>query len=79
MQSLMAGLPADSLCTAPGVSTRTLITADPNLPPGVTFAAVAWGFAYTADCFDAQSMRDFILAHYAQGPENTCAEGSISP
>src|ERR1044072_2788791 len=75
MQSLLAGLPIDPMCTAPGVSTRTLITADPSLPPGVTFAAVACCFAYTADCFDAQSIRDFILAHYAQGPENTCAEG----
>lgn len=79
MQALMGDLPPDPLCTAPGVSTRTLITADPELPPGIRFAAAAWGFTYTADCFEVQSMRDFILAHYAHGPENTCADGVIYP
>jgi hypothetical protein len=79
MQAIMADLPPDPLCAAPGVSTRTLITADPALPSGIRFAAAAWGFTYTADCFDVQSMRDFILAHYAQGPEDTCADGVIYP
>ena len=79
MQAIIADLPPDPLCTAPAVSTRTLITADPALPSGIRFAAAAWGFTYTADCFDVQSMRDFILAHYAQGPEDTCADGVIYP
>jgi Protein of unknown function (DUF3105) len=79
MQSLMASLPADPLCTAPGVSSRIVITADPQLPSGVKFAATAWGFTYTSDCFDAQSLRDFIVTHYGQGPETTCADGVVYP
>ena len=53
--------------------------ADPQLPSGVRFATAAWGFTYTATCFDAQSMRDFILAHYRHGPEDTCADGATLP
>jgi len=79
MQAIMADLPSDPLCTAEGVSTRTLITSDPALPPGVRFAAAAWGFTYTANCFDVQSMREFILDHYGQGAEDTCADGVIYP
>jgi hypothetical protein len=76
LEAVQAALPADPLCTAP-VRTRTLITADPLVPAGAQVAASAWGGTYTADCFDAPSLRAFIDAHYAHGPEDTCAEGAV--
>lgn len=76
LQALTAGLDADSRCTAP-IRTRTLITPDPELPAGVRFAAVAWNWSYTAPCLDIPSLRAFAVEHYAQGNEDTCAEGAF--
>jgi hypothetical protein len=67
-------MPADPLCTAP-VAKRVIVTADPLLPPGVQVAAVAWNHAYTAACFD-DHVATFAAEHYAQAPENLCANGA---
>ena len=44
----------------------------------VQVAAAAWGYAYTASCFDPVTLGAFISAHYARGPEDTCAQGAIA-
>jgi hypothetical protein len=65
--------PADPHCTPP-IRTRTLIAADPLLPDGADFAAVAWGVTYTAACVD-QTVDDFVREHAGRAGENTCADG----
>jgi hypothetical protein len=76
LEALEDALPVDSRCTAP-VRTRTFVSADPALPAGVQVAASAWGAYYTAACFDESSLRAFVDAHYAAGPEDICADGSV--
>jgi hypothetical protein len=82
IEDLLAGLPQDSLCTG-GIRTRTIITADPLLPPGVRFAASAWdapssfGWTWTAACADTDGLAAFIADHYGHGPEATCAQGQV--
>lgn len=69
-------LAMDPSCS-PDIGARWLITEDPLLPPGVTVAAAAWGWTYTATCFDETSLRRFYSVHHGHGPESTCAEGQI--
>ena len=72
LQQVSDALPSDGMCTAP-VRVRTVISPDPLLPTPI--AAVAWGFVYRAECVDLPSLKAFAAAHYAQGPENVCANG----
>ena len=74
LQEMVDGLDADPKCTSPR-RTRTIITPDPELPAEVRVAAAAWNWTYTAECLDTESLRAFVVEHYAQAPENTCAEG----
>jgi len=76
LEALEDALPADPRCVAP-LRTRTLITPDPLLPEGVQIAAAAWGWTYTAECFDAQRLGQFVEAHYAEGPEDLCNDGAL--
>ncbi len=41
-----------------------------------TFAAVAWGWRWTASCWDADLARDFVLAHQDEAPESVLADPS---
>jgi uncharacterized protein DUF3105 len=72
LQAYVDARPADPLCAAP-VKSRITITPDPLLD--VPFAAAAWGFALTSQCFDLPALGAFIDAHYAMGPENFCVPG----
>jgi len=69
-------LPDDPLCTmaGEGVRVRTVITPDPLLD--VPVAAAAWGWTYKADCVDLPSLEAFAVAHYGQGPEDFCSNGT---
>jgi hypothetical protein len=71
-----ASLPDDPLCTSldDGVRVRTVITPDPLLDTPI--AAAAWGWTYTADCIDLPTLEAFAAAHYAQGPEDFCTNGT---
>lgn len=71
-----ASLPGDPGCT-PDIPARWILTADPLLPADVTVAASAWGWTYTASCFDDASLRRFYSAHVGHAPEDTCAQGSV--
>ena len=72
LHEVVAKEPADPLCD-PTVHDRLVMTPDPLLATPI--AAAAWGTTYTATCIDDASLRAFVAAHYAKGPENTCAQG----
>ncbi len=72
LQAFVDARPADPACVAP-VKSRIVIVPDPLLD--VPFAAAAWGFALTSQCFDLVALGAFIDAHYAMGPENFCFDG----
>jgi hypothetical protein len=76
LQAASDSLPDDPLCTAAGegVRVRTVITPDPLVD--VTVAAAAWGWTYKADCVDLPSLEAFAAAHYGQGPEVFCTNGT---
>ena len=73
LQAFVDARPVDPLCIAP-VKSRIVITPDPLLD--VQFAAAAWGFALTSQCFDLPALEAFINAHYAMGTENFCFDGT---
>jgi hypothetical protein len=78
LQATSDAIPDDPVCTlqGEGVRVRTVITPDPLLD--VPVAAAAWGWVYRADCLDLPSLKSFALAHYAQAPENLCANGTTT-
>jgi hypothetical protein len=77
MKKASDGIPDDPLCDpSSGVRVRTVITPDPLLD--VPIAAAAWGWVYRANCLDPVSLAQFAKDHYAQGPENLCANGQTS-
>jgi hypothetical protein len=73
---MLDALPDDPECTAlgQGVRHRVVMTPDPKLD--VPFAASAWGYTLRAQCFDATAFDAFARAHYGQGPEDLCEQGS---
>lgn len=75
-EEMMQDFPEDPDCMPP-VRNRMLVTSDPLLPADVRFAASAWGFTYTAGCFDAPSLMSFIQAHHGRGPEDVCFDGAF--
>ena len=72
LQAFIDARPADPACVAPTKS-RIVVTSDPLLD--VPFAAAAWGFALTSQCFDLPALGAFIDAHYAKAPEDFCFPG----
>ncbi len=42
------------------------------------FAAVAWGWVYTANCVDAAGLDVFVERHYRQAPEDIGSDGAYS-
>lgn len=65
-------LPLDPLCSE-DVKRRVILVPRPNL--GARWAAAAWGYSLTADCFDRAIFERFYQQHTAQGPENLCNQG----
>ena len=76
LQAASDSIPDDPLCAAAGegVRVRTVITPDPLLD--VPVAAAAWGWVYRAQCADQASLNAFAQAHYGQGPEVLCGNGT---
>lgn len=64
---------ADEKCIGGGSIARFVVAPDPALDHPVALAA--WGANYVATCIDVPSMKEFVAAHYARSPEDTCAEG----
>jgi hypothetical protein len=76
LQAASDAIPDDPLCTQlnEGVRVRTVITPDPLLD--VPVAAASWGWVYRADCIDLPSLKAFAIAHYGQGTEDFCYNGT---
>ena len=70
VEAFIDGLPDDPRCAGSGVPRRTVVVPSPTLAS--RWAASAWGFALTADCFDSEAFRAFYDEHYGRGPEDLC-------
>ena len=75
LRQAAASIPDDPLCD-PSVRVRHVITPDPLLDYPV--AAAAWGWTYNAACLDLPTLEAFAKAHYAQGPEDFCTNGTTA-
>ena len=73
VEAFIAGLPEDPLCAGTGAARRTVLVPAPTL--GSRWAASAWGYALTADCFDSAAFGAFYTDHYGRGPEALCNAG----
>jgi len=71
-QAFIDALPADPRCSA-AVRAQVVLVPRPGL--GARWAASAWGYSLSADCFDPQLFGQFYDDHHAQGPEDLCAQG----
>jgi hypothetical protein len=75
VEAFIDGLPEDPRCVTSGVPRRTVLVPSPTLAS--RWAASAWGFALTADCFDSEAFRAFYDEHYGLAPEDLC--GASTP
>ncbi len=73
VETFIAALPVDVSCVNTGAERRAILTPSPSLE--ARWAASAWGFALTADCFDEEAFADFYADHYGRGPEDLCVAG----
>jgi hypothetical protein len=77
VQAFIDSQPEDPLCDGRSAVRRALLVPNPALPS--RWAASAWGYALTADCFDEAEFGTFYTSHYGQGPEQTCADNQVIP
>ena len=75
-EAMINALPLDPLCAGLGTPRRTVLVPSPKLD--ARWAASAWGFLEKADCFDADALRSFYLAHFGQGPEALCGAAGVT-
>lgn len=71
-QAFIDALPADPRCSE-AVRVQVVLVPRPGL--GARWAASAWGYSLTADCFDPEIFGQFYDAHHGQGPEDLCNQG----
>lgn len=72
LQAFIDDLPSDPRC-AENVKHQVIIAPRPDL--GARFAAAAWGYSLSADCFEREFFQQFYDSHLARGPEDLCAQG----
>jgi len=72
VQAFIDALPNDPRCTQ-AVRVQVVLVPRPGL--GVRWAASAWGYSLSADCFDPDIFGQFYADHQARGPEDLCAQG----
>jgi hypothetical protein len=72
--AFITDLPADSRCS-PDVRVQVVLVPRPGL--GARWAASAWGYSVTADCFDTQIFRQFYDDHHGHGREDLCNQGVL--
>jgi hypothetical protein len=77
VQAFIDSQPEDPLCQGLSAVRRALLLPNPALPS--RWAASAWGYALTADCFDEAEFGAFYTAHYGQAPEQLCNDGLVIP
>jgi len=76
VEAFIASLPVDPLCASATADRRAVLVPYPEL--GSRWAASAWGFALTADCFDAAEFETFYGDHVGRAPENFCNDGQAN-
>ncbi|GAB4213330.1 MAG: hypothetical protein OHK0013_37130 [Sandaracinaceae bacterium] len=72
LEAIVAARPADPLCRDDDRN-RIVLAPAPDLEWPI--AVLAWEHVYVATCLDRPSIDAFFDAHYARGPEDTCAPG----
>lgn len=74
-ETLVRTLGVEPVCCAggscDGATNRMLLTPDPGIP--TRWAASAWGFTLTADCFEPAVFENFANMYRGQGPEQICS------
>jgi hypothetical protein len=73
-QGFIDALPDDPRCAK---AVRVQVTLVPKPELGARWAASAWGYSLTADCFDPDIFGQFYADHHAHGPEDLCNQGSV--
>jgi hypothetical protein len=73
MEAFVTAIPDDPRCASTGTRVRAVVA--PSATIATAVAAAAWGWTYSADCFDAESLGAFESAHYDDAPEFNCSEG----
>jgi Protein of unknown function (DUF3105) len=74
VQNFIDALPADPRCSE-AVRVQLVLVPRPGL--GVRWAASAWGYSVSADCFDPAIFGQFYADHHGQGPEDLCFQGMV--
>jgi hypothetical protein len=72
VQAFVDALPADPRCSET-VRVQVVLVPRPDL--GSRWAASAWAYSLTADCFDPEVFGQFYDAHHGRGPEDLCNQG----
>jgi hypothetical protein len=74
-ETLVKTLAIEPLCCSGDscgeATNRMLLTPDPGLT--TAWAASAWGFTHTADCFEPEVFESFAASHRGLGPEQICS------
>lgn len=73
VEAFIAALPVDPVCEPSPVDRRAVLVPYPELES--RWAASAWGFALTADCFERDAFSAFYSEHVGRAPENFCNNG----
>jgi hypothetical protein len=73
-QAFVDALPDDPRCSS---DVRVQVILAPAVGLGARWAASAWSYSLTADCFDAETFGQFYADHHARGPEDLCNQGSV--
>lgn len=71
-QTTIDSLPVDPRCSTE-IKHQVILVPEPSL--GSRWAAAAWGYSITGDCFDAVAFRDFYGERSGKGPEDLCNQG----
>jgi Protein of unknown function (DUF3105) len=72
VQAFIDALPADPRCSR-DVRVQVVLVPRPGL--GARWAASAWGYSLTADCFDSAIFGQFYADRVGHGPEDLCNQG----
>jgi hypothetical protein len=73
-QAIADAFPDDSACAGTKYKHRIVISADTLIT--TRYAAVAWDWSLSSDCFDSTAFAGFLEFHYAQAPEDICGFGT---
>jgi len=71
-QAFIGALPADPRCSSE-VRVQVVLVPRPGL--GSRWAASAWGYSLTAECFDPVVFGQFYAERVGRGPEDLCTQG----